>query len=332
MSQSVFESVAPEHSQPLYRSLCQEQVASLPIFFQDWWLDTVTDPMNWNALVLQENGETVAALPYTLEHRKGFSHLGQPPLTQFLGPWIHPAKKQGVKAASKQKQILTALAQALHAYDTYQQSWGPLYQDWLPFFWQGFTQTTRYTYRLNTQSPDTLWQGLQSNIRREIKKAQNRYRLEVYSPTDPQVLIPLIEKTFHRQDMGIPKDKTFFERLFKRALQQKQGQMFVAKDPENKDHAGVFVVWDQQTTYYLIGGGDPELRTSGASSLCLWEAIQFSRNHTPIFDFEGSMIEPIERYFRAFGGEQTPYHSLSKVSSKSLKSIRLLKDLVKLWR
>jgi hypothetical protein len=64
-----------------------------------------------------------------------------------------------------------------------------------------------------------------------------------------------------------------------------------------------------------MGGGDPHLRTSGAGSLVLWEAIKFAATVSEQFDFEGSMIEPVERFFRAFGGTPTPYFSIQKLSS-----------------
>jgi hypothetical protein len=53
--------------------------------------------------------------------------------------------------------------------------------------------------------------------------------------------------------------------------------------------------------------------------LVLFESIKFAMQSKRAFDFEGSMIESIEKYFRTFGAIQKPYHSVSKTSSKSLK-------------
>ena len=72
-------------------------------------------------------------------------------------------------------------------------------------------------------------------------------------------------------------------------------------DSQGRIHAASYFVYDEKCCYYLIGGGDPELRTSGASSLLMWEGIKFASTVSGSFDFEGSMIEPIERFFRAFG-------------------------------
>ena len=89
--------------------------------------------------------------------------------------------------------------------------------------------------------------------------------------------------------------------------------MLFACDEADRVHAVAYVVCDRRSAYYLMGGGDPQLRTSGASSLLLWEAISQSRAAS-VFDFEGSMLRPVERFFRAFGGRQAPYLHISRTT------------------
>lgn len=79
---------------------------------------------------------------------------------------------------------------------------------------------------------------------------------------------------------------------------------------------------DQHTVYYLLGGGDPELRTSGATSLLMWEGIRWASEQGKQFDFEGSMVEPIERFFRSFGARQIPYFGIEKCHSALVKVYR----------
>ena len=80
--------------------------------------------------------------------------------------------------------------------------------------------------------------------------------------------------------------------------------------------AVAYVVWDGNAAYYLLGGADPALRTSGASSLLLWEALRRARDVTDVFDFEGSMLAPVERFFRGFGAVQTPYLRVSRATAR----------------
>ena len=77
-------------------------------------------------------------------------------------------------------------------------------------------------------------------------------------------------------------------------------------------------MWDRHAAHYLLGGADPNLRTSGASSLLLWEAIMRARAVTDAvtdaFDFRGSMLQSVERFFRAFGRRQTPYLNVTRMN------------------
>jgi hypothetical protein len=60
----------------------------------------------------------------------------------------------------------------------------------------------------------------------------------------------------------------------------------------------------------------------------MWEAVQFAATVTRKFDFEGSMMEPVERFFRAFGARQFPYFHVTK-SSPRMKFLQAGKDLMR---
>lgn len=103
-------------------------------------------------------------------------------------------------------------------------------------------------------------------------------------------------------------------------------KILFAVDREKRIHAAIYIIWDKNSAYYLMGGSDPDLRHSGATSLLVWETIKYAATVTKRFDFEGSMIEPIERFFRAFGAQQSPYFHITKTTSVLLNivlSIRL---------
>ena len=104
----------------------------------------------------------------------------------------------------------------------------------------------------------------------------------------------------------------------------KNGKIFLAKN-EKEICGAVYLVWDKKSAYYIAGGSPKEVRTSGAMPLLLWEAIKFSSKVTRHFNFEGSMIKPIERFFRAFGGEQVPYFEITKINSKFISLAKTFK-------
>lgn len=313
----------------IYRTLCESE-PSVPLFSQAWWLDAVAGD-TWDVVLVQKGERVDASMPYVSDERYGIKYIAQPKLTQFLGPWIRSSNAKYTKRLSQEKDLMGALINQLPKYDHFSQNWHHKMTNWLPFYWKGFNQTTRLTYRiedLDTCNHDQLWSSLNQNIRTDINKALNREQLTIRDDLSFTDFIELNSMVFERQGKLPPYTRRLVTRLDEAARERNCRKIFIAEDQTGRFHAGVYIVWDANSAYYLMGGGNPELRNSGATSLCLWEAIKFASTVTKSFDFEGSMIEPIEKFFRAFGAKQTAYHSITHTPSKLLRGIRAVKSLM----
>lgn len=302
------------HNQVGYRAFAETE-PTLPVFLRPWWLDLVAGPEAWDAVLVEKSGRVDAALPFVPRKRLGAMLLTQPALTPYLGPWIRPSEAKRSKAVAREKDLLEALIVALPQHDLYRQNWLPERTNWLPFFWAGFSQTMRYTYRLDLEGgSEALWSGLQESTRREVRKATKRFDLSV-EPIDVDAFVALNDMTFARQGRAPSKPTTWTKRVLEGACARSSMELWGARAPDGQLHAGACILHGGDISYYLMGGGDPDLRTSGAASLVMWEAICRLPPDAAIFDFEGSMIQPIERFFRGFGAEQTPYSAISRTSS-----------------
>ena len=312
------------HNKEKYRIHCATE-DTICIFAQDWWLDTTCGADNWDVSIVESNNKIIAALPYQIKKHKNGITIGQPQLTQNLGPWLAQDDAKYTNQLSNQKKYMTALIDALPPYKTFAQNFNPKITNWLPFYWMGFKQQTNYTYRIeDLTNTDALWDNIRSNIKRAIRKAEKN-SITINQTADLEDFITLIEKTFNRQGKSLPYPKELVRNIFAETQNRNASQLFIAQDTDGNHHAGALIIWDNQTAYYLIGGGDPDLRNSGAASLILWEAIKFSASVTQSFDFEGSMIDPIERFFRSFGATQTPYFNITKNNCRK----KLIKDFIK---
>lgn len=310
-----------------YAFLCQEE-SSIPLFSQAWWLDATAGPGNWDVALVKKGDDIVASLPYVVKKKYGFIVLGQPALTQILGPWLRASGSNSAKRLAQEKDWMEGLIDQLPEFDHYIQNWSWKITNWLPFYWRGYSQTLRYTYALpDLSNIDAIWKNAQANIRTDIRKAENRFSLRVRDDLPLQDFIRLNKLTFSRQKMDLSYSEEYVKRLDDACVERQARKIFIAEDQDGNQHAGVYIVWDKNSAYYLMGGGDPELRNSGATSLCLWEAIKFAATVTNRFDFEGSMIEPVERFFRAFGAIQTPYFTVHKTRSPVLKTFNYLREL-----
>ncbi len=291
---------------------------SIPIFSRSWWLDAVCGPESWDVALIEREGEVLAAMPYYIKRKLGLTLFTLPPLTQALGPWLKPSISK--HTLGQQKDLMYALIEQLPHFDYFAQNWHYTITNWLPFYWRGFEQTTRYTYILPDISDEKqLWNHLQGNIRRDIRKAENRFEHKVKDCLDLNDFLSLNQMTFERQNLSLPYTRDVVLHLDDACRNHKCRKIWIAEDANGIPHAGVYIVWDENSAYYLMGGGDPKLRSSGAASLCMWQAIRHASTVTHRFDFEGSMIESVERFFRGFGAIQVPYFRIIKKPSILLK-------------
>ena len=284
------------------------------IFQNSWWLEAVA-PNSWNSIKISRNEQIVAHFPYMLKKKFGLTSLTMPQLTQTLGPWLVPSNAKYTKQMSQHKKLMESLIEQLPPHDYFCQNFHYSMTNWLPFYWNGFSQTTCYTYVIeNLQNLDLVWTEFQENIRREIRKAQKK--VIVRTDLDIDKFLDINALTFKRQGRNLPYSRDFVKRLDTACSKYNASQMFFAEDRENRIHAAIYIIWDENSAYYLMGGGDPELRNSGATSLLMWEAIKFAATVTKKFDFEGSMIKSVERFFRGFGAKQVPYFQISRMSRR----------------
>lgn len=310
-----------------YRALCLE-CPTIPLFSQAWWLDAVAGPGNWSVVLALKNEEIVGALPYVRSKYWGKNLLVQPQLTQTLGPWVRPSNAKYANALAAEKDILGTLADGLPSFDMYRQNWNCARQNWLPFYWRGYQQTTRYTYVLpDISDSEQLWSELQRDIRGNIRKAENRFGVRIRISKDIHDLIPVLRKTFERQGKSLPYSETFLCKLDQAAGAENKRAIILGEDAEGRLHAGTYIVWEGDTAYQLLNGYDPDLRSSGAGALCVWSAIQEASKHVNRYDFEGSMLEPVERFFRAFGAIQVPYFRVERTDSKFLRAGMFVRDV-----
>jgi hypothetical protein len=295
------------------------------LFQQPWWLDAVA-PGAWDALVVSGQGEIVGRLPFVRTERFGLTILTQPPLTQFLGPWVNAGAGKYDTRLAREHEILTRLIDALPPHDVFLQSCHYSVTNSLAFYWRGFSLSSNYTYALeNLECHDQIWAGFRENIRRQIRKAERQVSVRLLEDVD--TFIALNRMTFERQGMPLPYSADVVRRIDAACSVRGARRMFLAEGADGAPHAVLYLVWDHASAYYLMSGSDPRLRNSGAMSLLVWEAIKFASQVTRRFDFEGSMLQPVERFFRAFGARQVCYARIARGSTLKGQLALLAYDL-----
>ena len=303
----------------IYRILCGVEL-SIPVYSRDWWLDCVCGD-KWEVF-LYMNGSVVEAAMLVYVPCEGV--IMMPPYSQTLGVWFNPVFEDArySKELYRKRFICDYFISRLPRVRSFSINFHYSFTDWLPFYWRGFSQTTRYTYVFPSISNlDEMDLGLNDNVKRNRRKAKERYGLEVKRGVSADVFLKVNSQTYERQGRRMYCPDVLRD-LIDVSCKRSQGDIWGAYDGEGRLHAAVFIVWQEGCAYYIAGGADPELRKSGAHALVMWEAICDVAKVSSSFDFEGSMIEGVERFFREFGAIQMPYFVLSKGRGRITDRIR----------
>ncbi len=311
-----------------FANACQE----LRIYNKPFWLDAVCGAENWDAVVLEENGEIAAALPYhTGRLSGGISCIWQPQLTQCFDLWIkaEPDQKRE-KRLHDQFRLTGQIAERLLAKgaDYYDFNLSPDLHNWEAFHWAGFREDARYSFVIEPESPEETWQQLSAAMRSEIRKASGSVRIEEL--TDISVLCDLVNRTFERQEIAFSVSKDLVDRLYSACQKNDAAKLLAARNGDQICCAGLYV-YDSRYVYELLAGSDPDRRTLNGKSCMTWQMISFAMGTGRGFDFEGSMVRSVAEHNRRFGAEPVPYYHLWKIHTKNpLKRRSLIKCSLKI--
>lgn len=271
------------------------------IFEEPWWLDAVA-PGQWECLeVKNNNGELIGRWPICYGKILGFKTIRNPQYTQTLGPWIRSDASRYTKYLSNKKKILEALiAQVPNKPYNFFVTLDSSNEYVLPFRWRGFQYVPSFSYRFTDLSDlDELYRNIDSKQKTVLKKASEALTVRDNYPMD--VLFKLMQMTNDRQNRKKGINKDMILRIDRACKEHEARKLLVAEDFQGNIHAAAYLVYDEKACYYLFGGANPRYRISGAQSLLIWEAIKFASKVSKSFDFEGSNVEAIERFFRSFG-------------------------------
>jgi len=280
------------------------------IFHTSGWLGTFSDKIDYVTLKNQ-NGEILAGVALPVLRKLGFRISVPPPLTPYMGILYNRLileKMSHVKRLSAIKEwtiyILEYIKKNYHFWYTV----FPIeHTDFHPFIWNKMDVFVSHTYILDLSiDEESLWKNIHSKRRNDINRSiRDDIRIVHGKESVIKDIITLVRKTFERQQIVYNA-----ENIAKLPHATENFEVFIAYR-SGKPLAGVVIVWDKKRAYYIAGGYDHENKHSGAQAHAMWEAIKYSK-HLGLkeFDFEGSIVPNIERFFRGFGGNLIVVHNV----------------------
>lgn len=310
-----------------YRELCKNE-ESITVFSTDWWLDAVCGKENWDVAIVEQNNEIIASLPFENVVKVGYRISRLPMFTQKLGPWIkYPDGLSHSKKISFEKKILSELIESLAHLQWFVQAFDYSITNWLPFYWNGFKQFTKYTYLIeNISNVENVFNNFDYSKQKNIRKAEKVVKIGFDISADE--FYKHHKKSLEKEEQKIKYSFSEFNKIYQACYKNNAGRTIFCYDKNDDIHSAIFFIWDNESAYNLVSTIDPDFKKSGSASLLIYEIIKFVSSKTKSFDFCGSMIEGVEQSFRRFGAKQIPYFQLSKVNSPIIKLLLFLRGVL----
>lgn len=296
-----------------YCKFCEKTY--VPIYSKPWWLDAVCGSENWDVWLYRSGEDILAAMPYYKERRGEYRYITKAIWTQNNGIiFCHAPEAKLVARQIFEEKVIDAACTFIESLglDVYEQQFHYSFRNWLPFFWNGYTALTRYTYVLDDITDiNATWEQMSSKARKLVRKGQRN--AQILTGLNPDIFYVEHEKVFLKQDLPCPFTQERWERLYRACMEHGAAKIFYAKEKDGNVASVLFLVWDECSAYLLLGGSIPPFQNLDTYSAVIWESIKYASEKNLAYDFEGSMIKRISKAFREFGGEPKPYFRIRKV-------------------
>tara|TARA_B110000046_G_scaffold35749_2_gene39094 strand:- start:63036 stop:64013 length:978 start_codon:yes stop_codon:yes gene_type:complete len=306
-------------SKKLFKEFSDKHAKDLTISLQfNWWNEVVKD--NWDVAILNNGEDTYGIMPYFIRNKGPWSFISNAHFTPYGGPFlIYPEGQKTTTRIAFEHRAHRELIEQLPSFSEFSQNFQIEFNNALAFIWSGFTETNRYTYLLSLEQEEkALWSGLRENNRKQIKKAKKT--INVSETNNASLLQNILNQSIENKI-----ELNYFQRMITFVENYNCGIVWKATEGDDV-HAVLLCITDADSAYYLLGGNAQEFKNSGAMSVLTWRALlHFKQKGIKKFNFEGSSVASVEKYFRGFGGKLISFKRIEKHNSKSLEVAKKLK-------
>jgi len=286
------------------------------VFCYSWWLLSAC-PNGFRIIIVRNKNGIVAGLPLQNEYdEKGREICNMPLLTQTLGILLYPQNgSKTCKYLSETIKIMDEIINNLPHYKYFYMQFHYNFTNWLPFYWKGYSQSTRYTYIVpKTVDIENIFSSFTYAKRCDIRNSKKIVKIK--TDISAELFYDHHFSSLKKNGKNIRYSFENFENIYNSAYLNKRGKSWYAVDEEGNIHSIIFCVFDNKLAYYLVSSIDPDYRKTGSISLLIWEAIKYFSKLSLGWNFEGSMRYNIEKSYRQFGGIQVPYFLITKPENK----------------
>jgi len=276
------------------------------IYSKSFYLKSIGYPFKIG--VVEENNRILGGIVLAKNEAGVWSN---PLFVKYLGVLYAPCSGDKLEYQSLtyriDKEIVPNISGSIWSY-----TFHPNFQNWLNFYWNGYKQTTQYTYLIHfSRSPD-FRSSYDEKVKAPLRAAQKHNLL--IDDIDVETFAEVNKKTYQTRGGRQPYSQKRLISLLERLAGQNCLYSRAVKDKAGNIHSVAAIVYDNRTANLILNGTDSVYRKFGGNSMLIDHMIEFASKHCEAFDFEGSMHERIEKFYRGFGGEIVPYYLIYKAN------------------
>lgn len=194
------------------------------------------------------------------------------------------------------------------------------HQDFIPYITKGYTVTARITYVLpiELQKIEKYNSSTRNYINR-LRELEKTGDLKIISDENIDEFL-----AFHKlcaSERNYDPKTDIIRKLFSSTDLSGKWKCFRIYYKDTLI-SGCITIWDLKKAYNLLNGTSfknvsPDFNPliKQVNALCMHLAIENATNLGLTFDFEGSMLPGVEKFYRHFGAIQTPYYRAVKSPS-----------------
>lgn len=287
-------------------------VAEQSVFNSPQWLSAYGE--NLRLLGLYNNDQKLfGAFFIYVEKKAGLTRYRSAPYTPHCGLFFQNPSKNRSSINSFNKEVIEEIV-------TYLGSKKPglltlafptRFNDMQYFNWSGYKVIPNYTYQIDlSQSMEEIAKEFDPKNRNIIGKVEKEDYV-ISDSCNKETLYDFLKNSLGAAGARVYPD--LLKTIVCNYSDPDNSFVFTLKNKEGQISSAVMCIYDKHAAYYLLAGNNREHMINGANNLLVYKSIAKAKDlGCKLFDFEGSMIKSVEKFFRSFGGQIVPYYTVNK--------------------
>jgi len=201
--------------------------------------------------------------------------------------------------------------------------------DMRTFIWSKWNVQPQYTYTININNIDSIFDNFSSSLRRKIRFCEKE-PFCIEKTNDINTLLILQEESYFKNSLKPILALSSFNRFLSLLMEKELVDIFSISKENNVHSMRALLKWNN-TIYDFIAGTSEKHKKENGTHYLVWKLLQkYSEFGFTLFDFMGANTQNIIDFKRSFGGELREYYNLAYYASNTIKMLIKINDFKKL--